>query len=322
MRERRSRRSEQVDPLFDFQLTSANDETTKFEVCFDGVETELLDRIYAEAETQVKLKNDIFSKLEAAAEAEKMASEVHQDVASSAESENNVVVKYDSNDPLTPAGFEGHHRRMERQERHMQALEKQQFIATVARVKTQQASLLKPDWEHSISHIVRIEDSNDSFELQEKRKLALHEMQKFLERYEMSKASLRSGESNSKSNQLDTLSNDKQKEESKKRDSTKPDSKNKSKSKNKNGGNNKNNSSSSKKQKQKQNLKSMHSSNSKGKGSDLSELDNGPLMFTFRPCAFGYQLPPKPFPPQEFSLPPLLLSEVEAYELIDKLNKK
>lgn len=45
------------------------------------------------------------------------------------------------------------------------------------------------------------------------------------------------------------------------------------------------------------------------------------LIISIRPMAFGYMVPPRVFPPREFALPQLLITEVESYDLIDELAR-
>lgn len=262
MREKRSRKSEQEEPIFDFCLSSL-DFDEKLEVDFDGVDQSLLDEACKQARERRQLREQTFELLRKARTGADEAPTAPE-TAPSAEK----TVQYDPSDPLAPEGFAGHHRRMERQERHMQALEKQQFIVTVGRVKVQRALLLKDEWKDSIQGVVKIDDMSDAEELDKKRGLALDEINKFLAKYAESRARAPSAES--------TVHKKKKK----------------------------------------------HKPKPAAKLAKPETVEEEEVILSFRPCAFGHMLPPKSFPPKEFALPALLVSEVEAYDLVDEVKEK
>lgn len=87
-------------------------------------------------------------------------------------------------DPLKPSDFIGHHRRMERNEKRMQQLDLQQLMVDAEKVTAQREALLGPHWRREVGRIVKIDNPNDIYELETKRRLALAEMGLFLDRFE------------------------------------------------------------------------------------------------------------------------------------------
>lgn len=87
-------------------------------------------------------------------------------------------------DVLPISDFIGHHRRMERNEKRMQHLDLQQLMVDAEKVTAQREVLLAPHWRRDIYRIVKIDNTNDTSELERKRELALAEMGLFLSRFE------------------------------------------------------------------------------------------------------------------------------------------
>lgn len=89
-----------------------------------------------------------------------------------------------SDDVLPISDFIGHHRRMERNEKRMQHLDLQQLMVDAEKVTAQREALLSPQWRRDIQRIAKIDNVNDTYEMERKRELALAEMSLFLSRFE------------------------------------------------------------------------------------------------------------------------------------------
>lgn len=185
-------------------------------------------------------------------------------------------------DPLNPEIFIGHHRRMEREERRMQLLERQQLVLAATKVRQQIETLQRPDWRTRIDKIVKIDDDDDDEVVIRKRDLAIKEMSIFLEKFE---------ENNKRNNRRESRS-EKPKSDNKPK---KPDAKRPSKPAPK--------------------PKPMMVSYE-------DFLDPPKPTISIRPFAFGGMLPQRKFPPQDYQLPSFLILETESYDLMERLRKR
>lgn len=175
-------------------------------------------------------------------------------------------------DPLDPSLFQGHHRRMEREERRMLSQDRLQLAIDQARVTAQKKLLLGPEWQLDILHIVRIYDPNDLNELMAKRRLALDEIDEFLRKYDVYRRKLRPQDSDKASAERNAKKRRIQRE-----------------------------------------------ARAKAQVRESPESEP-PVYCEIRPCAFGYMLPSRSFPPREFFLPPLWITEVETFRLLQKFK--
>lgn len=177
-------------------------------------------------------------------------------------------------DPLDFTLFQGHHRRMEREERRMLAQDRLQLTIDQSRVLTQRKLLLGPEWRVDIPHIVRINDSDNYNAILTKRNLALEEIDEFLRKYDEYRRRLRP------------------------RDSEKARAERNAKKRKTNSG------------KARTNIPTH--------GSPESEPEPEPPVYCeIRPCAFGYMMPSSVFPPREFTIPRLWITEVETLRLLE-----
>lgn len=86
-------------------------------------------------------------------------------------------------DPLRPSLFRGHHRRMEKEGRRIQEIERQNLESEATVIMQQKNALMGPYWQQEIPKIVKIVKNSDVHEMKTKRRLALDEMTQFLRKF-------------------------------------------------------------------------------------------------------------------------------------------
>lgn len=86
-------------------------------------------------------------------------------------------------DPLSEDHFVVYHRRMEREEKRMQSIERERSLGEVDRVLAQRGILTGPSWRNDIRYITRITDTDDETAIDFKRRLTLQEIEAYLQKY-------------------------------------------------------------------------------------------------------------------------------------------
>lgn len=102
-----------------------------------------------------------------------------------------------TSDPLGDELYVPHHKRMERQERRIQMIEKEKSAVELDRFMHQREALTGPNWKKDIMHITFIKDSHDEQELEWKRKLTLADIDLYLAKYKSWKSRQRTQSSQS-----------------------------------------------------------------------------------------------------------------------------
>lgn len=270
MREKRLRGQDKTEPLFEYILDSL-DPNEPFTLDFSGVPASAICECAGAAKQQ----------------AARLARTAKLISASSDEKPEQDGLQPEEDDPLHPDNFIGHHRRMERDERRMQLLERQQLIAAAAKVRSQKDQLLRPDWKSQIEKIVRINDINDAYETKRKRELAIQEMTVFLEKYD---------ENNKRACRRDSKPAQPKKKKPPPKKAAPPKS-----------------------------ARAPQPPPPKPKPALSAYADFvGPETPTIsiRPYAFGHMLPARQFPPVEFRPPSLMMTEIQSYDLIEKYKQE
>lgn len=269
MREKRVKKHGQAEPLFNFDDNFDEEQIYTFEIgelAFSDSELEEEDRLF----------KDTVAKLEAPNPPPPTFDEPNKD------------------DPLHYQQFVGHHSRMERQERRMQILERQQLQSTAIQLKLDKERLESVGWESKLPHIVELNDVNDDNELTLKRQLALKEINYFLLKYEELCIRERKIKSKSRGGSVDDKDTVNSKSKSKQKSNSKSKAKPKAKPKPK----------------------------PKKVEEVIAEYEEPEMLIEFRPMAFHYMLPKKLFPPKDFEISELMKTEVESYDLINELDSK
>lgn len=264
MREKRIRGQDKSAPLFDYRLDTFNPDEP-FALEFSEIPSSLISAYVSAAKRQATSFARTTKLLRAA------------------ETETVTPQPISVDDPLNPDLFIGHHRRMEREERRMQLLERQQLMIAASKVKQQKEALERNDWKGHIEKIVRINNINDAEEVNCKRKLAIQEMTLFLEKFE---------ENNRRTNRRDSKIEAKLGVRDKK-----------------------------KKTQPKRPPKAAAKPRPLLPGYDDFKEPQKPSI-SIRPVAFGGMLPPRQFPPTEYCLPRLLILETNSYDLVERLRKQ
>lgn len=266
MREKRTRSQEKHEPLFDFS-SDGFDAKTPFQVNYEGVPDNIISSLAESTKKKAK-------------QAQKQVKRMNEANVTGASS-----LPISKLDPMNPQIYEGHHRRMEREERRMQVQERQQLTVMASKVRTQIEMLTRGDWRSNIERIVRIQDISDTKETVRKRDLALKEMRTFLVKFD---------EYNRRHNRREDKSSNGAEQSRKPHHPNKASTKSKSKI-------------------------STEPATHGMEDSPSDELDGTHL--SIRPFAFGYMVPPRRFPFKEFELSKLLLMEVESVDLIENMRK-
>lgn len=266
MREKRARGQEKHEPLFDFPSDSF-DAKTPFQVNHEGVSNYAISAVAESTKKKIK-------------QAQKQIKQLNEFKTTEA-----VSLPISNQDPMSPQIYEGHHRRMEREERRMQVQERQQLTVMASKIRSQMDMLARGDWRSSIEKIVRIQDISDTKEMVRKRDLALNEMKTFLAKFDEYHRRC-----NRKEEKLPNGAGTCTKGHFQKKSSVKS------------------------KLKYREEAVSNRMENSK-----IDDHDG--IQISIRPFAFGYMVPPRKFPSEEFQLSKLLLTEVESFDLIENMRK-